>query len=136
MREGFSLTTRAACADGRSTILSDRTTTTFFPRQAMDASSIDMGPARSRAIQVAALAVGRGLSREHGLHQFYALAQVQRQIAAASVDGVSQAWVYATFVSRADFEAYFVVREAPGTSAQLRRDVGARGVHRALRAVR
>jgi len=107
----------------------------------MDASSIDMGPARSRAIQVAALAVGRGLSRpvaacRASMGRISSTRWPQVQIAAASVDGVSQAWVYATFVSRADFEAYFVVREAPGTSAQLRRDVGARGVHRALRAVR
>lgn len=94
-----------------------RTTT---PTQAMDAPTIEPDPTRWRAIQAAALAVGRGLSREHGLHQFYSLARVQREISAAAVDGALQAWIYATFVSRADFEAYFAVRETPGTYAQLR----------------
>ena len=86
----------------------------------MDAASIDMGPARWRAVQAVALAVGRGLAREHGLHQFYSLSQVQRQVGVAAIDGALQAWVYAMFVSRADFEAYFAVREVPGTYARLR----------------
>ena len=109
---------RAACSGRRSTMLNDHTT--FLLKQAMDAASVDMGPARSRAIQVAALAVGRGLSREHGLRRFYPLAQVQTQIGVAAVDGALHAWVYATFVSRADFDAYFAVRETPGTYARLR----------------
>lgn len=86
----------------------------------MDAAPIEMGPARWRAVQAATLAVGRGLSREHGLHQFYSLTQVQRQVGVAAVDGALQAWVHAMFVARADFEAYFAVRETPGTYAQLR----------------
>jgi hypothetical protein len=86
----------------------------------MDTATIEPGPAGWRAIQSAAQAVGRALSREHGFHQFYPLGQVQRQIAAAVVDGAAQPWVYAMFVSHADFEAYFAVRETPGTYAQLR----------------
>ena len=86
----------------------------------MDAAPIEMGPARWRAVQAATLAVGRGLSREHGLHQFYSLTQMQRQVGVAAVDGALQAWGHAMFVARADFEAYFAVRETPGTYAQLR----------------
>ena len=86
----------------------------------MDAAAIEMGPGRWRAIQAAALAIGRGLSREHGQHPFYSLTQVQRQVAVAAVDGGLQAWVYAMFVARADFEAFFAVRETPGTYAPLR----------------
>ena len=86
----------------------------------MEPASIEVGPATWRAVQAAALAVGRGLSRERGLHQFYSLTQVQRQVGVAAVDGALQAWVYATFVACADFEAYFAIRETPGTYAQLR----------------
>ena len=86
----------------------------------METASIEMGPARWRAVQAATLAVGRGLSRAHGLHQFYSLSQVQRQVGVAAVDGALQAWVHAMFLARADFEAYFAVRETPGTYAQLR----------------
>jgi hypothetical protein len=91
----------------------------------MDAASIEMGPARWRAVQAAALAVGRGLSREHGLHQFYSLSQVQRPVGVAAVDGALQAWVHVMFVARADFEAYFAVRETPGTHAQSRATLSA-----------
>ena len=83
-------------------------------------AAIELGPGRARAAQRAVVAVGRGLARAHGQRQFYALAQVQAQIAAADVAPVLQAWVHATFVARADFEAYFAMRETPGTCEQLR----------------
>ena len=86
----------------------------------MNEAPVELGPGRFRAIQRAACATARGLAREHGQHQFYTLSQVQSQAAAVAVDASLLAWVYAVFVTRDDFEAYFAVREAPGTYWQLR----------------
>jgi hypothetical protein len=83
-------------------------------------AAIELGPGRARAVQRAVVAVGQGLARAHGQRQFYALAQVQAQAVAAEVAPALQAWVHATFVARADFEAYFAMRETPGTYEQLR----------------
>ncbi len=83
-------------------------------------AAIELGPGRARAVQRAVLAVGRGLAQAQGQRQFYSLAQVQAQAAAVGVAPALQAWVHATFVSPADFEAYFAMREIPGTYEQLR----------------
>jgi len=83
-------------------------------------AAIELGPGRARAVQRAVVAIGQGLAQAHGQRQFYALAQVQAQAAAVGVAPALQAWVHATFVSRADFEAYFAMRETPGTYEALR----------------
>ena len=83
-------------------------------------AAIELGPGRARAVQRAVVAVGQGLARAHGQQQFYALAQVQAQAVAADVAPALQAWVHATFVARADFEAYFAMRETSGAYEQLR----------------
>lgn len=83
-------------------------------------SPVDLGPGRFRTIQRLACAVGRGLASAHGQHQFYSLAQVQAQCRACAVDAALVAWVFAVFVTRADFEACFAMRETPGTYGQLR----------------
>ena len=83
-------------------------------------AAIELGPGRARAVQRAVVAVGQGLARAHGQRQFYALAQVQAQAVATDVAPALQAWVHATFVARADFEAYFAMRETPGAYEQLR----------------
>ena len=64
--------------------------------------------------------VARRLAQAHGQRQFYSLAQVQHQAAAVPVDAVLSAWVYAAFVTRADFDAFFAMREAPGGYVELR----------------
>ena len=83
-------------------------------------AAIELGPGRARAVQRVVVAVGQGLARAHGQRQFYALAQVQAQAVAADAAPVLLAWIHAAFVSRADFEAFFAMRETPGTYEQLR----------------
>ena len=86
----------------------------------MNKSPVELGPGRLRAIQRAACAVAGGLSRLHGQRQFYPIAHVQSQARSAAVDSALLAWIYALFVKSEDFEAFFAVRETPGTYAQLR----------------
>ena len=71
-------------------------------------------------MQRVVLAVGRGLALAHGQRQFHSLSQVQAQAAAIGIAPALQAWVHASFVSRADFEAYFAMRERPGSYEQMR----------------
>jgi hypothetical protein len=71
-------------------------------------------------VQVVVGNVARGLARAHGQRQFYSLAQVLSQAGAWRVDTVLSAWIYAAFVTRGDFDAFFAVRETPGGYGELR----------------
>lgn len=84
----------------------------------METPPLELGPGRFRTIQRATCAVARTLAQAHGQRQFYALSQVR-----ASASGVSaelQPWVFAVFVTRADFEAWFALRETPASYDRLR----------------
>lgn len=84
----------------------------------METTSVELGPGRLRAIQRALCDVAATLAARHGQRQFYGLAQVRAAAAGVAVDW--QPWVFAVFVARADFEAWFAVRETPGSYEQLR----------------
>lgn len=84
----------------------------------METPALDLGPGRFRVIQRAVCDVARGLSRQHGQRQFYTLAQVRES--AAGVDAQWQPWIFAVFTARADFDAWFAVRDTPGSYEQLR----------------
>jgi len=73
-----------------------------------------------RTLHAALSEVARGLARAHGQRQFYALAGVQSQLLASGVAPALSPWVFAAFVAREDFDAFFAMRETPGTYAELR----------------
>ncbi len=70
--------------------------------------------------QAALCKVARELSKCDGQHQFYTLPRVQSVTIASSVDRELVPWVVAALVTRADFEAFYALREVPGTYLQLR----------------
>ncbi len=70
--------------------------------------------------QAALCKVARELSKCDGQHQFYTLTRVQSVTTASSVDRELVPWVIAALVTRADFEAFYALREVPGTYLQLR----------------
>ncbi len=84
----------------------------------MQAPSLELGPSRFRAIQRATCAVARTLAQAHGQRQFYTLSQVRAS--ASEVSAELQPWVFAVFVTRADFEAWFALRETPAPYDRLR----------------
>ena len=84
----------------------------------MTTPPLELGPGRFRAIQRALCGVSRTLAQQHGQRQFYALAQVRA--GASAVAPELQPWIFAVFVTRADFEAWFAMREAPGSYEALR----------------
>ncbi len=84
----------------------------------MDTSFLELGPGRLRAILDAQRAVADALASAHGRRQFYALSQVRAAL--ADVGSELQPWVLAVFVTRADFDAWFALRDTPGSYEQLR----------------
>ncbi len=84
----------------------------------MDTPPIELGPGRLRAIQRATCAVARRLAQAHGQRQFYALSQVKASV--GDVSAALQPWVFAVFVTRADFDAWFALRETPAPYDRLR----------------
>ena len=75
---------------------------------------------RLHAAQAALCKVAWELSKCDGQHQFYTLTRVQSVTAAISVDRKLVPWVLAALVTRADFEAFYALRDVPGTYLQLR----------------
>ncbi len=86
----------------------------------MSRSAENQGEDRLPQAQAALCKVARELSKVDGQHQFYTLTRVQSVTAAISVDRELVPWVLAALVTRADFEAFYALREAPGTYLQLR----------------
>lgn len=84
----------------------------------METPRLELGPGRLRAIQRALCGVAAALAGQYGQRQFYTLAQVRA--GAAGVHANWHPWVFAVFVARADFEAWFAVRDTPGSYEQLR----------------
>lgn len=84
----------------------------------METPPLELGPGRFRAIQRATCAVARALAQAHGQRQFYALSQVRAS--AGEVSAELQPWIFAVFVTRADFEAWFALRETPAPYDRLR----------------
>ena len=80
------------------------------------------GP-RIRLAQAAFLKVALRLCERHGQHQFYAFAQVREAAGGIDVDPELMPWVFAGLLPRADFEAYFALRDVPGDYRQLRTDL-------------
>ena len=64
--------------------------------------------------------VAQALSSSDGQHQFYPLGRVQSATVASGVDSELVPWVLAALVTRADFEAFYALRQVPGTYMQLR----------------
>lgn len=86
----------------------------------MSPSSENQGEDRLNQAQAALCKVARELSIRDGRRQFYTLTRVQSVAAASSVDRELVPWVLAALVTRADFEAFYALREVPGTYQQLR----------------
>lgn len=86
----------------------------------MSRSTENQGEHRLPQAQAAQCSVARELSKVDGQHQFYTLTRVQSGTTAIGVDRELVPWVLAALVTRADFEAFYALREAPGTYAQLR----------------
>ncbi len=84
----------------------------------MDTSFLELGPERLRAILNAQRTVAGALASAHGQRQFYTLSQVRARL--ADVGPGLQPWVLAVFVTRADFDAWFALRDTPGSYEQLR----------------
>jgi hypothetical protein len=81
----------------------------------------DLSPILAAVVEVA-----DALSLRSGRRQFYTLAQVQSQATSCGIDRPVVPWVFAALVTRSDFEAYYAVREVPGTYQQLRERLSAR----------
>lgn len=63
------------------------------------------------------------LAETDGRHQFYTLARVQAVAAAINVNAELIPWIFAGLLTRDDFEAYYSLRDVPGTYGQLRTDL-------------
>ena len=91
----------------------------------MSSSSANQLGDQLRQAQVALCNVAHALSRSDGQHQFYPLARVQSATAASTVGRELVPWVIAALVTRADFEAFYALRQVPGTYLQLRTQLSA-----------
>lgn len=80
--------------------------------------------------QAALCTVARELARTAGRRQHYALPHVQAVTAAIGLDHELAPWVFAALVARADFDAFFALRDTPGSYVQLRTALSATGARR------
>lgn len=80
--------------------------------------------------QAALCTVARALARTEGRRQHYALPRVQAVTAAIGLDRELAPWVFAALVARADFDAFFALRDTPGSYVQLRTALSATGARR------
>jgi|GEM_PF-4061466 len=78
---------------------------------------------RIQPAQAALCKVARRLFDAHGQHQFYTLPQVQEASTQVTIDRTLLPWVFAGLVRRADFDAYYSLRDVPGDYRQLRTDL-------------
>jgi hypothetical protein len=92
----------------------------------MHTSTVELGPGRLRAIRSALCAVAPSLAQQHGQRQFYTLEQVASTLRGIAADW--HPWIFAVFVARTDFEAWFAMRETPGSYVQLRGALAAQAV--------
>ncbi len=79
--------------------------------------------ARIRGAQRDLCRVALRLAETDGRHQFYTLARVQAVAAATNADAESIPWIFAGLLSKDNFEAYYSLRDVPGTYGQLRADL-------------
>ena len=86
----------------------------------MSSSSENQSEGRLQHAQAALCKVAQALSNSDGQHQFYPLARVQSAAATSKVDRELVPWVLAALVTRADFDAFYALRQVPGTYLQLR----------------
>ena len=95
----------------------------------MPASVDHLDSSDLRPILTAVCRVAHDLSLQYGQRQFYTLAQVQLHAGSCGVDRLHVAWVFAALVTRADFEAYYAVRDVPGTYQHLRAALSEKPAH-------
>jgi hypothetical protein len=88
--------------------------------QQMSPSAENQGEHRLPQAQAALCKVARELSKVDGHHQFYPLTRVQSVTTAIGVDRELAPWVLAALITRPDFDAFYALRESPGTYLQLR----------------
>ena len=77
----------------------------------------------SQLAQLALCRVACCLAKSQGQRQFYDLTLVQAATLACGVDRELTPWVFAGLIRRPDFEAYYSLREVPGTYEQLHLDL-------------
>ncbi len=86
----------------------------------MNRSAQDQAENRLQFAQAALCKVAREISKSDGQQQFYSLTRVQSVAIASCVDRELIPWVAAALVTRPDFEAFYALRDVPGTYSQLR----------------
>lgn len=78
---------------------------------------------RNQLAQAALCRVACCLGKSQGQRQFYDITLVQAATLACGVGRELIPWVFAGLIRRPEFEAYYSLREVPGTYEQLRSDL-------------